>query len=66
MPHAQRVVEYVRAHLPPDMVLDTLVPRTAGTADAFAAGQPVVLRDPADAAARAYVELAAILAERFQ
>ena len=48
------------------MVLETVVPRTAATADAFAAGQPVVLRDPADAAAQAYVKLATLLAERFQ
>ena len=35
------------------MVLDTVVPRSAATADAFAAGQPVVLRDAADPAAQA-------------
>ncbi len=62
----RRVVDYVRAHLPADMVLETLVPRTAATADAFAAGQPVVLRSPTDAAALAYVNLATLLAERFQ
>ena len=62
----RRVVDYVRAHLPADMVLETLVPRTAATADAFAAGQPVVLRSPSDGAAQAYVNLAALLAERFQ
>jgi len=33
-------------------------------ADAFAAGQPVVVRDPADPAAQAYVNLATKLAER--
>jgi chromosome partitioning protein len=34
--------------------------------DAFAAGQPVVLRTPSDAAAQAYVNLATILAERLR
>jgi chromosome partitioning protein len=33
--------------------------------DAFAAGQPVVLRDPADAASQAYINLATILTGRF-
>jgi chromosome partitioning protein len=65
-PACIRVAEYVRRHLPPDMVLDTIVPRTAATADAFAAGQPVVVRDPADPAAQAYAALATQLAERFQ
>jgi chromosome partitioning protein len=46
------------------MLFDVMVPRSAATADAFAAGQPVVLRDPADAAAQAYVNLATIMAER--
>lgn len=65
-PACLRVVEYVRAHLPADMVLDVIIPRSAASADAFAAGQPVVIRDPADAAAQAYVNLAVLLAERFQ
>ena len=43
-----------------------IVPRTIAAADAFAAGQPVVLRDPGDAASQAYVNLAAQLADRFQ
>jgi chromosome partitioning protein len=47
------------------MVFDLVVPRTAATADAFAAGQPVVLRDPADPASQAYVNLATLLTERF-
>jgi len=34
--------------------------------DAFAAGQPVVLRTPSDPAAQAYVNLATILAERLR
>ena len=59
-----RVVEYVRQHLPRNMLFDVMVPRSAAAADAFAAGQPVVLRDPADAASQAYVNLATIMAER--
>ena len=62
---SERVAEYVRKHLPSNMVFDIVVPRTGASADAFAAGQPVVLRDPADAAAQAYVNLATLLAERF-
>ena len=57
--------EYVRKHLPSNMVFDIVVPRSAASADAFAAGQPVVLRAPADPAAQAYVNLATLLAERF-
>lgn len=65
-PGSERVAEYVRRHLPANMVFDVQVPRTAASSDAFAAGQPVVLRDPADAASQAYVNLATLLAERFQ
>jgi chromosome partitioning protein len=61
---SERVVQYVRSHLPQNMVFDIVVPRTVASADAFAAGQPVVLRDP-DAAAQAYVNLASRLADRF-
>ncbi|HYW29866.1 MAG TPA: ParA family protein [Gemmatimonas sp.] len=64
-PATQRVVRYVREHLPQHLVFDTPIPRTPATADAFAAGQPVVLRVPADAASQAYVNLATRLAERF-
>jgi chromosome partitioning protein len=46
------------------MVFDVMVPRSAAATDAFAAGQPVVLRDPADPASQAYVNLATIMAER--
>ncbi|HXY29236.1 MAG TPA: ParA family protein [Gemmatimonadaceae bacterium] len=60
-----RVAEYVRAHLPHDMVFAQVVPRSAAAVDAFAAGQPLVLRDPADPAAQAYVNLATLLCERF-
>lgn len=62
---SERVAEYVRTHLPKEIVFETRIPRTAAAADAFAAGQPLVLRDPSDAAAQAYVNLATRLAERF-
>jgi chromosome partitioning protein len=65
-PASERVAQYVRRHLPQNMVFDVVVPRTAASADAFAAGQPVVVRDPADPASQAYVNLATLLAERFQ
>lgn len=61
----ERTLEYIRKHVPPNLLLDVIVPRSGAVADAFAAGQPVVLRDPADAAAQAYVNLATKLAERF-
>ena len=61
----QRVEEYVRTHLPHNMVFDIVIPRSPASSDAFAAGQPVVLRSPADPAAQAYVNLATLLAERF-
>jgi chromosome partitioning protein len=60
------VADYVRSHLPPNMVFDVTIPRSAAAAEAFAAGQPVVLRDPADPAAQAYTELASVLSDRFQ
>jgi cellulose biosynthesis protein BcsQ len=63
-PASDRVVEYVRKHLPANIVFDVVIPRSVATADAFAAGQPVVVRSPADAAAQAYVNLATILADR--
>ncbi len=65
-PSSMRVVEYVRSHVPSSMLLPTMVPRSHAPAEAFAAGQPVVLRDPGDAASQAYVNLAAQLVDRFQ
>jgi chromosome partitioning protein len=65
-PSSERVASYVRSHLPANMVFDVVVPRTIASAEAFAAGQPVVLRDPADPAAQAYVNLATTLAERLR
>ena len=64
-PASERVVEYVRKHVPANMVFDTVIPRTVAAADAFAAGQPVVLREPADPASQAFVNLAMQLAERY-
>jgi len=61
-----RVAEYVRRHLPRNMVFDIVVPRSTAASDAFAAGQPVVLRSPADPASQAYVNLATELASRFE
>jgi chromosome partitioning protein len=65
-PVSQRVAAYVREQLPPGMVLDLFVPRTAASIDALAAGQPVVLRAPDDPAAQAYIALAELLAGRLQ
>jgi chromosome partitioning protein len=64
-PASARVLDYVRRHLPPNIVFPTVIPRTIATADAFAAGQPVVLRSPADAASQAYINLATQLSDRF-
>jgi chromosome partitioning protein len=65
-PACVRVAQYVRSHLPGNMVFDVVIPRTNAATEAFAAGQPVVLREPADAASQAYVNLATLLAERFE
>ena len=64
-PASERVVDYVRRHLPQNIVFPIVIPRTVATADAFAAGQPVVLRSPADPASQAYINLASQLADRF-
>lgn len=61
----ERTVQYVRRHVPTNLVFDLMIPRSPAVSDAFAAGQPVVLRTPADPAAQAYVNLATLLAERF-
>jgi chromosome partitioning protein len=65
-PSSERIAQYVRSHLPKNMVFDVVVPRTFAAVDAFAAGQPVVLRTPADPASQAYINLATILSERFR
>ena len=61
----ERTAEYIRTHVPPNLVFDLVIPRSAAVSDAFAAGQPAVLRAPADPASQAYVNLATRLAERF-
>jgi chromosome partitioning protein len=58
-PSSERVAKYVREQLPAGLVLDIVVPRTSASVEAFAAGQPVVLRTPEDPAAQAYRALAA-------
>ena len=62
---AERVAEYVRSHLPANLVFDLMIPRSVAATEAFAAGQPVVLRTPGDPASQAYVNLATLLVERF-
>jgi chromosome partitioning protein len=61
-----RTAAYVRSHLPADLVFDLVIPRSPAVSDAFAAGQPVVLRAPSDVASQAYVNLATRLAERLE
>ncbi len=46
-------------------MFDLVIPRSVAATEAFAAGQPVVLRTPAEPAAQAYVNLATLLVERF-
>ena len=58
---SQRVAAYVREQLPRELLLDVAIPRTMASIDAFAAGQPVVLRSPDDPASQAYVRLAELL-----
>jgi chromosome partitioning protein len=63
---SQRVAAYVREQLPPELLLDVAIPRTMASIDAFAAGQPIVLRAPDDPAARAYLRLAELLEPRLR
>lgn len=65
-PASERVAAYVREQLPRGLVLDVVVPRTAASIDAFAAGQPVVLRTPEDPAAQAYRALADLLVGKLE
>ena len=58
---SQRVAAYVREQLPAELLFDVAIPRTMASIDAFAAGQPVVLRSPDDPASRAYTRLAELL-----
>jgi len=63
---SQRVAQYVRAQLPAELLFDIAIPRTMASIDAFAAGQPVILRSPDDPAARAYTRLAELLDSKLQ
>src|SRR5216117_468882 len=54
---SERVVDCVRKRTPANIVFEIMIPRTMATADAFAAGLPVVVRTPADPASQAYVNL---------
>ncbi len=63
---SQRVASYVRDQLPPELVFEVAIPRTVATADAFAAGQPVVLRSPDDDASVAYRQVAEVLDGRLR
>jgi chromosome partitioning protein len=63
---SQRVAAYVREQLPPELLFDVAIPRTMASIDAFAAGQPVVLRSPEDPAALAYARLAEQLEARLR
>ena len=63
-PACERTVKYIKEHLPAGMVFDVVIPRSAVLAEGFAAGQPSVIRDPADPASQAYVNLATQLANR--
>lgn len=63
---SQRVAAYVREQLPPELLFDVAIPRTMASIDAFAAGQPVVLRSPDDPAAQAYTRLAELLGPKLQ
>jgi chromosome partitioning protein len=63
---SQRVAAYVREQLPAELLFDVAIPRTMASIDAFAAGQPVVLRSPDDGAARAYQRLAELLEPRLR
>lgn len=63
-PACESTVQYIREKVPPHLMLDIVIPRSSALAEAFAAGQPAVVRSPADAASQAYVNLATRLAER--
>ena len=62
----RRIAASVREQLPAEMLFEIPVPRTPATVEAFAAGQPVVLRSPDDPAAAAYMALADALVSRSQ
>ena len=63
-PTCERIARLVREQLPEELVFPVQIPRSNAAADSMAAGQPLVLHVPDDAASRAYVALADILAGR--
>jgi chromosome partitioning protein len=63
-PACETTVAYIREKVPAHLMIDIVVPRSHAVAEAFAAGQPSVLREPADPASQAYVNLATRLAVR--
>lgn len=63
-PACETTATYIREKVPAHLMLDLVIPRSAAVAEAFASGQPVVVRTPADPASQAYVNLATRLAER--
>jgi len=62
----RKIASRVREQLPAELIFEIPVPRTHGTVEAFAAGQPVVLRSPEDPASAAYLSLADALAGRWE
>lgn len=60
----RKITDRVREQLPPSLLFEAPIPRTAATVEAFAAGQPVVLRSPEDPASAAYASLAEALTRR--
>jgi chromosome partitioning protein len=60
----RKIAERVRQQLPPELVFPVPIPRTNATVEAFAAGQPVVIRSPNDPATAAYMALAQALTAR--
>jgi chromosome partitioning protein len=61
---SKKIATRVREQLPSELVFDLPVPRSPAIMEAFAAGQPVVLRTPEDPASVAYFSLADALARR--
>ncbi|MBL8997844.1 MAG: ParA family protein [Gemmatimonadales bacterium] len=63
-PACETTANYIREKVPSHLMFDIVVPRSHAVAESFAAGQPAVVRSPADPASQAYVNLATRLAER--
>ena len=63
---SQRVAAYVREQLPAELLFDVAIPRTMASIDAFAAGQPVVLRSRTILPPWAYTRLAELLDPKLQ